>query len=138
MIGWVLLSAAGGRCVFQIDIWFRLGLEAVLPFLCKEILRQLSSDRSTRYGHDPDGHQWLLYRVELDNRKADCREQLQPARSGYTFLASNPLFQRENPLVLPFRMKGTSPSRASRAPEGLRFTATQCHDGEVKLFINLF
>lgn len=51
MIGWVLLSTAGGRCVFQIDIWFRLGLEAVLPFLCKEILRQLSSDRSTRYGH---------------------------------------------------------------------------------------
>ena len=40
--------------------------------------------------------------------------------------------------VSEFRMKGTSPSRASRAPEGLRFTATQCHDGEVKLFINLF
>lgn len=51
MIEWVLLSAAGGRCVFQIDIWFRLGLEAVLPFLCKEILRQISSDRSIRYGH---------------------------------------------------------------------------------------
>ena len=29
-----------------------------------------------------------------------------PARSGYTFLASNPLFQRENPLVLPFRGDG--------------------------------
>ena len=41
-------------------------------------------------------------------------------------------------MVVLFRMKGTSPSRASRAPEGLRFTATQCHDGEVKLFINLF
>lgn len=30
-----------------------------------------------------------------------------PARSGYTFLASNPLFQRENPLVLPFRGMGS-------------------------------
>ena len=34
-------------------------------------------------------------------------------------------------------MKGTSPSHASRAPKGLRFTATKCHDAEVNLFINL-
>jgi hypothetical protein len=33
-------------------------------------------------------------------------------------------------------MKGTSPSQASHDLPGLRFTATKCHDGEVKLFIN--
>jgi len=33
-------------------------------------------------------------------------------------------------------MKGTSPSQASRDPWGLRFTATECQDGEAKLFIN--
>jgi hypothetical protein len=33
-------------------------------------------------------------------------------------------------------MKGTSPSQVIRSPWGLRLTATQCHDGEVKLFIN--
>ena len=81
MIGWVLLSAAGGRCVFQIDIWFRLGLEAVLPFLCKEILRQLSSDRSTRYGHDPEAHEVLQSGVAMDRPKADCRKQPQSRQS---------------------------------------------------------
>ena len=33
-------------------------------------------------------------------------------------------------------MKGTSPSQASRALSGLRFTAQQCQDGEANLFIN--
>jgi hypothetical protein len=33
-------------------------------------------------------------------------------------------------------MKGTSPSQVIRAPSGLRLPATQCHDGEVKVFIN--
>ena len=33
-------------------------------------------------------------------------------------------------------MKGTSPSQASRAPPGWRFTAQQCQEGEVNLFIN--
>jgi hypothetical protein len=33
-------------------------------------------------------------------------------------------------------MKETSPSQARRDPQGLRFTATQCHDGEANLFIN--
>jgi predicted TIM-barrel enzyme len=33
-------------------------------------------------------------------------------------------------------MKGTSPSQVIRAPSGLRLTATECHDGEVVLFIN--
>jgi hypothetical protein len=35
--------------------------------------------RSARFAHDPDGHQWLLNRVELDNRKADRLEHLQSA-----------------------------------------------------------
>jgi hypothetical protein len=30
-------------------------------------------------------------------------------------------------------MKGTAPSQTSRAPSGLRFTATTCHDGEANL-----
>jgi hypothetical protein len=30
-------------------------------------------------------------------------------------------------------MKGTSPSRTSRALRGLRLTATECHDGELEL-----
>jgi hypothetical protein len=34
-------------------------------------------------------------------------------------------------------MKGSSPSQASRAPEGLWFTASKCQDGEANLFINL-
>jgi len=33
-------------------------------------------------------------------------------------------------------MKGTSPSQVSREPLGLRSTATERHDGEVKLVIN--
>jgi len=33
-------------------------------------------------------------------------------------------------------MKGTSPSQASRAPRGLRLTATECQDGEGELSIN--
>ena len=33
-------------------------------------------------------------------------------------------------------MEGTSPSQASRAPSGLRFTAQQRQDGEANLFIN--
>jgi hypothetical protein len=33
-------------------------------------------------------------------------------------------------------MKGTSPSQASRAPQGLRCAASKCQDGEANLFIN--
>ena len=39
------------------------------------------------------------------------RESQLTARSGYTFLASNPLFQRKNPLVLPYM----DASRVARA-----------------------
>ena len=34
-------------------------------------------------------------------------------------------------------MKRTSPSQATCAPWGLQCSATECHDGEVQLFINV-
>ena len=34
--------------------------------------------------------------------------------------------------MVDLRMEGTSPSQASRELLGLRFSATECHDGEVK------
>lgn len=33
-------------------------------------------------------------------------------------------------------MKGTPPSKANRAPSGLRLTAIKCNDGEADLFIS--
>jgi hypothetical protein len=33
-------------------------------------------------------------------------------------------------------MKGSSPSRATRAPEGLRCATSKCQDGEANFFIN--
>ena len=38
-----------------------------------EIERQLDSSRSTHNGHFAGRHELLLYGVELDHRKADCR-----------------------------------------------------------------
>ncbi len=32
-----------------------------------------------RFGHDGEGHEWLLNRAELDNREADYREHPLPA-----------------------------------------------------------
>ena len=79
---------------------------------------------------------WLKTKSRVEKIKLNPRQ----LTTGGDFLfvgSSNPDLNSQISLVLPFRMKGTSPSRASRALEGLRFTATQCHDGEDKLFINL-
>ena len=54
-------------------VLFQQALPAVNPI-------RLAHDR---IGHDPDGHQRLLNPVELDHRKADCREHPQSAHKSH-------------------------------------------------------